>query len=358
MAGRLGAGRLGAGRAGAGFAGLAAALGALLWAGAAYAADHIDVGVVAAMGRAPEFIAQDKGYYKELGLDVNLEPINSTARAAAANADGSLPILGGGISVGFFNSLAAGFHIKLMLEGGSTPIGANLMVRPDLVPQLKTLADLKGRSIDVVAPGSVNVYLAVKLLAAGGLTTTDVELKYVSFGDMPSAFINKAIDTAIAVQPTVATLEAKGFAAKWIDPDDIVRPTPMLISGTLVNTDWAARNPDVMRRFFVAVARGIRDYCTAYHDGPNRREVIDVLTRNTPIKDPDFLDRTQWLSRQASGEVPIDSLLDILEVFFHEGLIKQKFTADQLVDMTWIRAADKTLGPYAPPAGSTKPGCR
>jgi hypothetical protein len=98
---------------------------ALVLPGVARAADHIDIGVVPAMGRAPEFIAMDKGYFKELGLDVNLAPIDSTARAAAANADGSLPILGGGISVGFFNSLASGFHIKLMLEGGSTPIGAS-----------------------------------------------------------------------------------------------------------------------------------------------------------------------------------------------------------------------------------------
>ena len=335
-----------------------AVMAALILPGMARAADHIDIGVVPAMGRAPEFIAMDKGYFKELGLDVNLAPIDSTARAAAANADGSLPILGGGISVGFFNSLASGFHIKLMLEGGSTPIGANLMVRPDLAPQLKTLADLKGRSIDVVAPGSVNIYVAAKMLATAGLTLHDVELKYVSFGDMPSAFVNQAIDTAVVVQPTVATLEAKQFAVSWIDPDDVIKPTPMLISGTLVNTDWASRNPDVAKRYFTAIARGIREYCTAYHGGPNRREVIDILTRNTPIKDADFLDKSVWLSRQASGEVPMDSLMDIQEVFFAEGLIKQKIAADELVDMSFIRAANAALGPYRPPAGDTKRGCR
>ena len=335
-----------------------AALAILCAAGTARAADHIDVGVVAAMGRAPEFIAQDKGYFKALGLDVHLSPIDSTARASAANADGSLPILGGGISVGFFNSLAQGFHVKLMLEGGSTPIGANLMVRPDLAPALHGLADLKGRSIDVVAPGSVNVYVAQKMIETAGLALKDVELRFVSFGDMPSAFVNKAIDTAIVVQPTVAILESKGFAVPWIDPDDIVRPTPMLISGTLVNTDWAERNPDATRRYFIAIARGIRDYCTAYHGGPNRREIIDILTRNTSIKDADFLDKSVWLSRQASGEVPMASLMDIQDLFFRDGLIKQKFAADQLVDMSWIRQADASLGPFAPPADSTKAGCR
>jgi NitT/TauT family transport system substrate-binding protein len=170
--------------------------------------------------------------------------------------------------------------------------------------------------------------------------------------------IEVGVVAAMGRAPEFIARDKGYFKALWIDPDDVVRPTPMLISGTLVNTDWAARNPDAMKRYFAAIAHGIRDYCTAYHGGANRREIIDILTRNTAIKDADFLDKSVWLSRQASGEVPIDSLMDIEDVFFREGLIKQKFAADELVDMTWIRAADAALGAFAPPPGSAKKGCR
>jgi NitT/TauT family transport system substrate-binding protein len=320
-------------------------------------AQKIDVGVVEAMGRAPEFIAMEKGYFRDLGLDVNFIPMDSSSRFAAANAEGSLPIIGGAVSAGFFNSVAKGFHVKLMLEGGSTPIGLNLMVRPDLQSQLHTLADLKGHSISVTSPGSSNIYVAAKMLETVGLTLRDVDAKYIGFSQLSAAFANRALDAAIVIQPTVALLESGGFAKPWIDPDDVIRPTPMLVSGMLTNTDWVTKNSDLARRYFVAIMKGVRDYCTAYHGGPNRAEVVSILTRNTVMKDPAFLDHTVWLSRSARGLIPVESLLDIQQFFYREGLVEQELPIDQLIDMSLVNAANETLGPYVPP-NSTKPGCR
>ncbi len=320
-------------------------------------AQHIDIGIVEAMGRAPEFIAMEKGYFKELGIDVNFVPMDSSSRFAAANAEGSLPIIGGAVSVGFFNSVAKGFPIKLMLEGGSTPIGLNLMVRPDLAQDMRSLADMKGRSVSVTAPGSSNIYVAGKMLETAGLSMKDVDAKYIGFAQLSAAFANKALDTAIVIQPTVALLEAGGFAKSWIDPDEIIKPTPMLVSGILVNTDWARKNADLAKRYFVALMKGVRDYCAAYHGGSNRSEVIDILTRNTAMKDAAFLDRSVWLSRSARGLIPVESLLDIQHYFYKEGLLDKELPLADLVDMSLVEAANATLGPVKIPTGS-KPGCR
>ena len=172
------------------------------------------------------------------------------------------------------------------------------------------------------------------------------------------AFANKAIDAAVLIQPTVATIEAAGLAVPWIDPDDVIRPTPMFISGTIVNTDWVKRQPDAARRFFYAVMRGVRYYCTAYHGGSNRGEVIAIINKHTAIKDPEFLDRTTWLSRTASGLVPVSSLMDIQDFYLRERMITKRSTLDEMVDMSLVKAADDQLGPFEPPAGSTKAGCR
>jgi NitT/TauT family transport system substrate-binding protein len=324
----------------------------------AQAADRIDVGMVASMGRAPEFIAFEKGYFKELDLDVRLTPIDSTSDAAALNAQGTLPILAGGISVGYFNSIAKGFPIKLMLEASSTPIFMNIMVRPDLRPEMRTLADLKGRSLDVIAPGSINVYVAAKLLASVGLTLKDVDLKYIPYGQVAPAFANKAIDAGVIIQPTTATLEGNKLALPWIDPDDVIRPTPMLISGSLVNTEWLSKNRDAARRFFIAMVRGIREYCTAYHDGDNRREVVAILAKWIGIKDPAYIDKMIWQSRTPTGEVPTESLLDIQKTFFDLKLTTEQFPLDRLIDMSLVKEANAQFPAFVPPAGSTKKGCR
>ena len=209
--------------------------------GAGYA-DSVDVGVVAAMGRAPEFIAFEKGYFRDVGLDVHLIEIDLSSDSAAANANGSLPIIGGAISVGFFNSIAKGFPVRIMLEAGSTPIGAKLMIRPDLRREMHSLADLKGRTVNLVAPGSSIVYVTGRMLETVGLSLRDVETKYLPFSQVAPAFANKAIDAAVLIQPTVATIEAAGLAVPWIDPDDVIRPTPMFISGTIVTRIGSSAN--------------------------------------------------------------------------------------------------------------------
>jgi NitT/TauT family transport system substrate-binding protein len=336
---------------------LAAAVFCLVSSGA-QATDRIDVGMVASMGRAPEFIAYEKGYFKDLGLDVHLTPIDSSSDAAALNAQGTLPILGGGVSVGFFNSIAKGFPIKLMLEASSSPIFMNIMVLPELKPKMKTLADLKGKSLDVIAPGSINVYVAAKLLASVGLTLKDVDLKFIPYGQVAPAFANKAIDAGVIIQPTTATLEANKLALPWVDPDDVIRPTPMLISGSLVNTGWVDKNRDAAKRFFLAMVHGIRDYCTAYHDGPNRREVVGILTKWIGIKDPEYIDKMVWQSRSPTGEVPTESLLDIQKTFFDLKLTTAQFPLDRLIDMSLVKEANAQFPAFVPPAGSTKKGCR
>ena len=288
-------------------------------------ADSVDVGVVAAMGRAPEFIAFEKGYFRDVGLDVHLIEIDLSSDSAAANANGSLPIIGGAISVGFFNSIAKGFPVRIMLEAGSTPIGPKLMIRPDLNGD-DSLADLKGRTVNLVAPGSSIVYVTGRMLETVGLSLRDVETKYLPFSQVAPAFANKAIDAAVLIQPTVATIEAAGLAVPWIDPDDVIRPTPMFISGTIVNTDWVKRQPDAARRFFYAVMRGVRYYCTAYHGGSNRGEVIAIINKHTAIKDPEFLDRTTWLSRTALGLVPVSSLTG------YSGLLSPRTHDHQTID--------------------------
>ena len=58
--------------------------------------------------------------------------------------------------------------------------------------------------------------------------------------------------------------------------DDLVEPQPMTIAVIMVNTDWAKQNQELVRNYFVAWLRGVRDYCQAFHGGANRQEIIDI----------------------------------------------------------------------------------
>src|SRR5215813_6825319 len=106
-----------------------------------------------------------------------------------------------GISAGYFNAVEKNLPITIVSDRVSTPIGHNLMIRPDLKDQVKEIKDLKGKVIASNGTGSVSTYEVGKILEKAGLTINDVEIKVVPFPQMSIAFANKAIDGAIVIPP-------------------------------------------------------------------------------------------------------------------------------------------------------------
>jgi NitT/TauT family transport system substrate-binding protein len=307
----------------------------------------ITIGTVPAVPAAITFLAVDKGYLRDAGIEAKIEFIDTVSKAIPFIASNHMQVVqGGGLSVGYFNALVQGLPISMALDTASSPVYHDLLVRPDLKDEIKAVKDLKGRTVAVAGPGSIATYEVGKVLEGAGLSLKDVELKYIPFPQMGAAFANKAIDVALAVPPFGDINIDKGLAARWIDPDKIVKPTPLMVASYMYNTDWAKQNPDVARRLFVALARAGRDYCQAYHHGPNRPEVIDSLLQHKAVHDRDLVDRMAWPARDPNGRFNVASVVDVQDWFFKEGQLKEKAPLERLVDTRYAEAAAKELGPF------------
>jgi NitT/TauT family transport system substrate-binding protein len=266
---------------------------------------------------------------------------------------------GGGLNVGYFNGLAQGLPIVLALDAGSSPVYHDLLVRPDLKDQIKTIADLKGRTVAIIGPGSAGIYEVGKVLATAGLTLKDIDMKYVSFTQMAAALANKAVDVASEVPPFGQLVIEKGLGVRWIDPDKFIKPSPMSIISYQVNTDWAKANHEVATRLFIALARAGREYCQAYHHGPNRAEIVNVLIKYKAMSDPALTDKMDWQARDPDGRFNLESIRDVQDFFYKEHLIDKKVPDNLLVDESYAEAAAKALGPFKLiNQGSTLEGCR
>lgn len=317
------------------------------------------IGVVPSIAAGATYIALERGYFREAGLDVTLENIDSASTALPLLASSRLQAVEGAFPVGYFNALAKGLPIVLVLERGSTPLFHNFLLRTDLKDRIKTVADLKGRTVAIVARGSIIVYETGKVLESAGLSLKDVEVKYIPFTQMSVAFANKAIDAAIMVPPFGDAVVEQGLAVHWLDPDDVIRPTPMAILVHLVNRDFVEKNRELAKSFVVATMRGVRDYCQAYHGGPNRAEVVQTLKRHSAVSDPDLLNKMPWQARNPSGRFNVTSILDIQEWFFKEGMATDRFPAERLIDTRFADSAAQKLGPFEVINKASKlAGCR
>jgi len=330
------------------------------FSGAALAQETtVRIGMARSTSNSAELMATNKGYFKQFGIKLEIEDIESSANVIALLAQGRLNMVAGGISAGYFNAIEKNLPVTIVADRVSTPIRHNLMIRPDLKDQVKSFKDLKGKVVASNGTGSVSTYEVGKMLEREGLTIADVEIKVIPFPQMAVAFANKAIDAAIVIPPFVWSFEDQKIAVKFGEADDLIQPSPMTIAVIMVNTDWAKQNKELLNNYFIAWLRGAREYCQAFHGSAARAEVIDALVKSGTERRPELLQKYPWPARSPNGQLNVASLLDIQAWFLKNKMITAQFPAERLVDMSYIQNAAKKLGPFTVENKDSKhPGCR
>jgi NitT/TauT family transport system substrate-binding protein len=327
--------------------------------GTAAAEDTVHVGIARSTSNAAELMALKHGYFKEAGIKLEWDDIDTTANVIALLAQNKYQIVAGGISAGIFNALEKDLPITILSDRVSTPIGHNLMLRPELKDTVKSLKDLKGRPVASNGQGSVSTYETGKMLEREGLKLTDVDLKILPFTQMGIGLKNKAVDAALLIPPFTWNLEAQGIAIPFADVDALVQPQPMTIAVIMANTDWVKANPDLVRRYMTAWLRGAREYCQAYHGASNRQEIIDELVNTKTAPSRELLEKFPWPARSPNGKINVASMLDINKWYVENKMSAKQFPAERIIDSSYIDYAIQKLGPFELQMKDSKlPGCR
>jgi NitT/TauT family transport system substrate-binding protein len=320
----------------------------------------VRLGAVRSITSGVTAFASARGYFKDVGIKLDSSDLDTSANSIALLSQNQLDVIEGGIAAGYFNGLEKNLPITMVMDRVSTPIGHNLMLRPDLKDQITDAKGLKGKVIATNGTGSVSTYEIGKLLALGGLTINDVDLKVLPFTQYALAFANKAIDAAEVIPPWTTQFIKDNIAVPFLDVDALVKPTPMTIAVVMINTDWAAKNPDMVRNYFVAYLRGVRDFCQAYHGGAIRADFIDLVAKSGIERRAEILnDQKAWPARSPDGRINTASMMDMQAWYSANKMSNANFPAGRIVDSSFADYAVKKLGPFAlENKASTLPGCR
>ncbi len=89
-------------------------------------------------------------------------------------------------------------------------------------PEIKSVADLKGKKVSIGASGSGVYFNAIDVLGAAGLSETDIQPQYQSFADSADALKDGKIDAAfiVAGAPTPAIQELTTSKTAYLVPID------------------------------------------------------------------------------------------------------------------------------------------
>jgi ABC-type nitrate/sulfonate/bicarbonate transport system substrate-binding protein len=328
---------------------LAALLCLLSASSATRAQDVVRVADIGIVPNAPFYLGIENGDFKRAGLDVRLEKFASAVNAMAPLSTGDIEVVAGGVSPGLFNAFARGWPVKIVAPFGrdsATNSVDAIMVRADLKASVTKLADLKGRKIAVVAPSSAPVYMLARALAPVGLTLKDVEVVAIPYPDQEAALVNKAIDAAISIEPFVTLLQDRGVASLMMRAGDIpsLANPGWQVAVVLYNETWAQKNPRAANEFMAIYLKGAREFESAINKGPNRASMIDLLIRNTRVKDRGVYDRMHWGYIDPNGVILRDSLRDQADWYLQQGMVTKKIEIDQIIDGRYVKFALDKLG--------------
>ena len=120
-------------------------------------------------------------------------------------------------------------------------------------PDIKSVADLKGKAVSIGAPGSGVYFNAMDVLSAAGLTEDDIQAQYQSFADSTDALKDGKIDAAfiVAGAPTAAITELCTTNSAYLVPIDgevagkLMADSPYYTAYTIPAGTYAGQTEDV-----------------------------------------------------------------------------------------------------------------
>ncbi|MFT7325573.1 MAG: NitT/TauT family transport system substrate-binding protein [Rhodoferax sp.] len=157
----------------------------------------------------PLTIAEQLGYFKAEGLDVNIVDFAGGSRALQAVVGGSADVVSGAFEH-TVNMQFKGQYLRAFVLQGLAP-QIVLGVNPKTMADFKTITDLKGKKIGVTAPGSSTNVMVNFVLAKAGLKPSDVSIIGVGAGNGAVAAMRSGqIDAISNLDPVITLLQHSG----------------------------------------------------------------------------------------------------------------------------------------------------
>lgn len=264
----------------------------LLWfVSPAWAQTKVRINWTAVTGaQSGVYVAQEEGLFRKNGLEVELLHIPSSSRAIQA-------ILAGEIALSYMDGLnAAQANLKganlALVAGATNRFVFSLMGKPEL----KRVAELRGKKIGITRIGSSTHTAALYALAQAGLKPADYQiLPLVEVPNIFTALVAGQIDAGVVSPPTNSRARKAGMNELM----NLAKEGPEYVSVALGTTRTYIRdNEEIVRRVVRSYAEAVQLFKA------NKQVGIRVLAKYTKVQDQDILEDAYNQFREYLETVP------------------------------------------------------
>ncbi len=215
---------------------------------------NITVGAVPVADEAGLYIAKDEGLFKDVGLNVTIDSIVSSATATTGQNNGTFDITAGN-AVSYVEEQASHqSDLEIVAEGSlMQPNNQALYTMPG--SKITDVNQLRGAKIGVNVTGNIGTLLISSVLGEYGIAPNQVHFKAVPFPEMGTELAKHAIDVAWLPEPFGSEFASAMGLQELCDLDQgATQDFP--VGWYVVTKAWAKKYPHTLAAFLEALSQG------------------------------------------------------------------------------------------------------
>jgi NitT/TauT family transport system substrate-binding protein len=281
----------------------------------------------------PIQLAKGKGYFSQAGLDVSYAVGRGGVDVAKEVGAGNAP-LGGIVADGPIVVRQNGVPIKIVAVFGGKGF-MQLVVRED--SNIRTPADLKGKTITVMSFQDTTFYALLGLLASVGLTQDDVNIQAAGpVGVWQMVAAGKSAGMA-GVPDWIAAIQAAGTAIRVLPTDEFF---PHMAQGIGASDRVINEKPELVRAFVKAALHGMKDimddaaaaaddFVRFVPEWQGKKEQVEAAFV--------YYDKLVYPGQTELGEINPERLAKLQDFYLAKGIIQRKTPLDQLYTNAFVK---------------------
>ena len=302
------------------------------------------VGVLRLSSSAPVFIAQDKGYFKDAGLDVELKFFDAAQPIAVATASGDVDFGVTAFTAGLYN--LAGKGVLKVIGGMSRekagfPLIGYFASNNAYAAGLKTPRDLAGKRIAVTQVGSSFHYSLGLLADKYGFKLSDVKvLPLQSLSNAAAALKGETVDAALLPVSTARKLMDDNGAKLlgWVGDE-----TPWQLGAVFASPKTLA-NKRLVTKLLGALQRADREYhdviLAQVKDGnapinEATKPLLEIIAKYTNLPVEQVVGNCAYID--PDGKLDVKNVANQIGWLQGQGFVDKGFGADAIIAKDYVK---------------------
>jgi NitT/TauT family transport system substrate-binding protein len=294
-------------------------------------------------------IANEKGYFKKLGLQIETKMFIDGQQAVPALIAGDLDLSFMTANASLFNSVARGAPLVVILDRGNNKPGRGYSVinvskqmAESGVKSLGDLAKLKGKKIGVSGTGSINQYMFSLALQKAGLDPRkDVQWIFnVPQPDLMKMLGQNQVDATDLAYQFGFFAEKNGWGPMIATGDKIEPDSTIAVIATRQSLLKDKR--DQLVRFAMAYLQGAKEFNAAAADPDKHPDIVEILAKTTALQKPETIKAIapNWSYVNEDGIPNISSVMGMQDYWAdYYDYVEKKVSAERLFDTSIAKEA-------------------